>query len=209
MGTRRSLEVGRQVAIEPLRHLGSTNSWSDSGWCIQNGGVVSDGVLDPEARRRLAVVGMTESSTGFSLCGGCAQQDRCLLGVTSEHLAPDGSATFDVECPAEREGSSGVAHGGWIADVFDETLGRGFTLAGVFAVTKALNVRFLRPVPITTPLVVSVAPFMRDGEQIVVRGELLLAGGDTVHAIGDGTFVVRDREAHLQRFQSWLGEGAS
>lgn len=155
-------------------------------------------------RQRLAAAGMTMASSGLGLCRGCAELDRCQLGVLRERLVGNDAAIFDATCPINREGAHGVAHGGWIADVFDESLGRLLTLAGRFAVTRELRVRFLRPVPIVTPLELYVSEAGRRDGGICVVGELRLRGGVDTLATADAVFVPRKREAHLERFVRWL-----
>jgi acyl-coenzyme A thioesterase PaaI-like protein len=109
-----------------------------------------------DLKRWLAMAGLTASSGGVGLCGGCASFDGCQLGLTHERLTAADRATFAVACPVERDGSRGVAHGGWIADIFDEVLGRLLVLADRFAVTGEVRVAFHRPVRIASPLEITV-----------------------------------------------------
>lgn len=160
--------------------------------------------IEPSATAaRSATTGMTTSTTGFGLCGGCARLDRCQLGIHEERATSTTSASYTLTCPPEREGSRGVAHGGWIADVFDEALGRVITLGGRFAVTSALDVRFHRPVPIAVPLVIEARERESGAGRIVLEGRLRLAHGEETLASAEARFAPRDLDAHLARFQSW------
>lgn len=150
--------------------------------------------------------GMMLSSTGFGLCMGCRQHDRCLLGIISQTPNDEGGADFEVTCPREREGSQGVAHGGWVADVFDEVFGKAL-LGGGFAVTSSLSVRFLRPVPVGRAVAISVRPVMND-RVLSVTGEMRLGSNGAVLASASGIFVRRNLADHLNRFQAWLTANA-
>src|SRR5258708_1859128 len=65
---------------------------------------------------------MTDS--GVLLCLSCNEMGRCKLGIVDMHiLQPDPMIAATVRCPKSSEGGPGVAHGGWIASVFDDVLG--------------------------------------------------------------------------------------
>ena len=59
---------------------------------------------------------------------------------------------FKVTCPPFYEGGPGVAHGGWTAEVMDETLGRVPMAHSQMTVTGTLTLHFLKPVPVDHPM---------------------------------------------------------
>jgi acyl-coenzyme A thioesterase PaaI-like protein len=148
-------------------------------------------------------VGMVNGG-GVVLCAGCTPRGRCAIGIRSERQDVAGLVTVDAECPGERQGIPGVAHGGWVADLFDEALGKALLLRGIFAVTESLEVRFLHPTPSLTPLRVTAHVERQPEGRWTVTGELFMAGSSVVLARGTARLVERNGEAHLERFQSWL-----
>lgn len=139
---------------------------------------------------------------GVSLCVGCRVAERCTLGIEREELHDD-ILVVDVTCPSERQGVQGVAHGGWIADTFDEVLGKRLQLAGEFGVTRELNVRFCRPTPAGVALVATAWVNQADEQNWVINGDLRVAATSSLLAEGSVTMVLRDSERHIQRFKAW------
>jgi hypothetical protein len=61
----------------------------------------------------------TRNDGGVALCSSaCMKTQLCRLGLTKERLEADGTASFEITCPAGLEGGPGVAHGGWTAGVW-------------------------------------------------------------------------------------------
>jgi len=75
-------------------------------------------------------------------------------------------------------GYQGVVHGGLVATVLDEVLGKLSTCIGTPAVTAELTVRYLKPVPTGRPLGV-------EGRLTRERGRLLI--GESRALLEDGT----------------------
>src|SRR5437762_7295753 len=65
--------------------------------------------------------------------------------------------------PRRYQGPPGHAHGGIIATVLDEAMGKVNKLRHVVALTKEMTVEYLRPVPLGAPIEV-------EGWEISVRG---------------------------------------
>ncbi len=86
-------------------------------------------------------------------------------------------------------GYTGVVHGGLVATVLDEAVGKLSVSLGMPAVTAELSVRFLRPVPTARPLRVR-------GRITEVRSRVLL--GEAEATLEDGTLAAR-AEARLVR----------
>ncbi len=80
---------------------------------------------------------------GVGLCGACRRTGACRLGVRTEALVDDNTARFDVVCPESFESGPGVAHGGWIAEVFADAMPHVLFSQGHLVVTGTLTVRFI------------------------------------------------------------------
>lgn len=66
-----------------------------------------------------------------------------------------GQSRADIIISSDYEGYPGIVHGGIIAAILDETGGRAFMeTPNRFMVTAQLNIRYRKPVPTGTPLVV-------------------------------------------------------
>jgi acyl-coenzyme A thioesterase PaaI-like protein len=146
------------------------------------------------------------SDGGVALCGACARTGVCRLGLTTERLAPDGVAQFDITCPAGHEGGPGVAHGGWTAAVLDEVCGHVPLLHGQLSVTGTLTTRFVKPVPIERPLVARSWVVEKLERKWRIAGELVLASSGALLAEAEGVFVLRDRATHFGNFEEWLAD---
>ena len=119
------------------------------------------------------------SADGVTLCRGCSQSGACQLGVmqTDVHNGMQ-TITSSAECPPEWEGGPGVAHGGWIAGVFDEVLGTLPCRLDVPCVTASLVVEFLKPVPIARAVTVSGRVESHLGRRWCVTGTMRLVGDE-------------------------------
>ncbi len=95
------------------------------------------------------------------------------------------------------QGGSGYLHGGIIATILDEVMGKVSRFHGIQAVTAELNVDYLRPVPVDTDLVVEGYEVKRDGRNLHVVGEIRNASG-MVLARSRARFV----EIDLARFRA-------
>lgn len=90
------------------------------------------------------------------------------------------------------QGPPGTVHGGWVAALLDETMGRTRLLVDNNVVTGSLHVRYLAPTPINTDLVGEAWIIDRQAKKMIVHGEI--KAGDTVTATAEGIFVYIARE---------------
>ncbi|MFI7123094.1 PaaI family thioesterase [Amycolatopsis sp. NPDC049868] len=139
------------------------------------------------------------SPSGRLLCGGCAPDDRCRLGVEA-HEHP---LRFDVVCPLHWQGGPKVAHGGWTAAVFDDVLNMAALRLEARVVTKSLHVSFQRPVPVETPLEVLARIDVHTGRRWEVSARMTLAGGSPPLAAARAELRTR-RPDHYARHRAWL-----
>jgi len=96
-------------------------------------------------------------------------------------------------------GPPGHCHGGIIATILDEAMGKVNRLRNVVAVTAQMKVEFLKPVPLYKPLVV-------ESREVRVRGRrhinaaAILNGKGEVLARSQGIFIAIDAEKMFGKF---------
>jgi len=91
----------------------------------------------------------------------------------------------------EYQGGRGFLHGGIIATLLDEAMGKVSRFSDVRTVTAELNVEYLRPVPVGEEIVVEAFALERNGRELLHQGEIRNAAGKLL-ARGRGRFVVID-----------------
>lgn len=101
---------------------------------------------------------------------------------------------------AEYQGGAGFAHGGIIALLLDEAMGKVNRFSQVRAVTAELTVEYRRPVPVETEIVVEAFQVQRNGRSLLHEGEIRDTAGRLL-AKGRGRFVVVDAESFRKRLE--------
>ncbi len=101
---------------------------------------------------------------------------------------------------ANYAGGAGFAHGGIIAVVLDEAMGKLSKLTDEKAVTAELNVAFRKPVPVDQEIVVEGWQEEEQGRNRFRVGEIRDARGNLL-ARGTARFVAID-EQHFERLRS-------
>jgi uncharacterized protein (TIGR00369 family) len=89
---------------------------------------------------------------------------------------------------AEYEGGPGFIHGGIIATLLDEAMGKLNHFRGVRAVTAELTIEYLRPVPVGEDLLVEAYEIERNGRSLCHAGEIRSPSGEVL-ARARGRFV--------------------
>lgn len=90
-----------------------------------------------------------------------------------------GKVIADYVIPEHYQGYPGIAHGGILATMLDELMGRALMSGDPnhFSVTAKITVRYRRPVPIAQPIKLVGTLMQRKGRVSISRGELRLADG--------------------------------
>jgi uncharacterized protein (TIGR00369 family) len=88
----------------------------------------------------------------------------------------------------EYAGGAGFLHGGIIALLLDEAMGKVNRFRSVRAVTAELKVEYLRPVPVNQDIVVEAREVETNGRNLFHEGEIRNASGELL-ARGRGRFV--------------------
>ena len=96
-------------------------------------------------------------------------------------------------------GPPGHCHGGIIATILDDAMGKVNKLRHVVALTKEMTVEYLKPVPLHKPLQV-------EGSEVSVQGRIhintarILNDKNEVLARSQGTFIAIDPEKMFAKF---------
>ena len=110
-------------------------------------------------------------------CFGCGPQnpEGLHLSFTIDREAHTASTTVVLD---ERyQGAPGYVHGGIIATLLDEAMSKLNRPLGVLAMTRQMDVSYLRPVPIGAELLVKSRFLRRDGRKLFHEAELLGPNG--------------------------------
>ncbi len=91
----------------------------------------------------------------------------------------------------EYQGGAGFIHGGIIATVLDEAMGKVCRFSDLRAVTAELSVEYLKPIPVGAEIRVEAFETERNGRNLIHRGEIRNGNGELL-ARGTGRFVVID-----------------
>ena len=133
------------------------------------------------------------------MCSPCTVQGFCRLGLKNARFdAETVSMELDATCTAVNSGAEGIAHGGWTASVLDDACGFLMIYAGRWNVTKSLEVRFVRPIPIDRTLIVRSRLVDHMGDRWRIAGEIVLADTGVKLASATGIFV-EPTDGHFER----------
>ena len=149
---------------------------------------------------RLGEMTDPESPNLAPLCGGCRKDGHCRFGIGALIVEGD-IATAPVRCAAVFHAGPNVAHGGWIAAVMDDLVGRSLMQRGARAVTASLSIDFLKPVPVEEDLDAKVVIGERQGRRWMVSASLRLARGDVDLARAQAVMIER-RPTHFQSHEA-------
>lgn len=150
-------------------------------------------------RRKGTLVEEKKKSDGdgaaVNACFGCgeANAEGMHLPFERDERAQRVRGTFRLS--ARYQGAPGMIHGGIIAVVLDEALGKVCRFYDVRAVTAELAVEYLRPVKVEQEIHVEGFAVERKDRNLFLAGEIRDAEGQVL-ARGRGRFVVVDPEQY-------------
>ncbi|MGA3048312.1 MAG: PaaI family thioesterase, partial [Terracidiphilus sp.] len=126
-------------------------------------------------------------------CFGCGQANP--IGLHLEFLlADDNSVVCLAAVPDTFEGPVGYVHGGIIATLLDEAMSKAVRVHGVRAMTRQMDVDYLRPIPSEAPIRLEGRVVRSEGRKHWTQAKILNAEGTTL-AQGKGLFIeVRPRQ---------------
>lgn len=99
------------------------------------------------------------------------------------------------------QGPPGHAHGGIIATILDEAMGKVNKLHKVVALTKSMQIEYLKPVPLGQKLTVTGREKEIVGRQHINVAEISNEKGEIL-ARSTGTFVAIDIQRMIERLQN-------
>lgn len=131
-------------------------------------------------------------------CFGCGPENPYGLHlVFTTNIKDDASdpeaitVTAPVRLDAFYEGPPGHIHGGIVATLLDEAMSKLNRPFGVLAMTRHMEIDYLRPAPLNQPLVLVGRHLRRDGRKLFHQAELKSANGEVL-ARAKGLFIVLD-----------------
>jgi uncharacterized protein (TIGR00369 family) len=129
-------------------------------------------------------------------CFGCGPANAVGLHLDF-FLAEDRSVVSLPTIPDTYEGPSGYLHGGIIATLLDETMSKAIRAQGFVAMTRNMEVDYLRPVPSASPIRLEGRITRSEGRKHWAEAKILNPEGTTL-AQGKGLFIeVRPRQAGI------------
>lgn len=117
----------------------------------------------------------------------------------------DGERIFTMWAPDERHaGFPGFAHGGLVAAVLDDAMGRWAALHRRFLVTARLEVRYRDGAPLGVPLRIEGWSTRHQRRALHAEGRALLPDGSTV-AEATGTYLPLPAALQQRMLDAWPG----
>lgn len=140
--------------------------------------------------------GTDSNLRGSNTCFGCGPANS--IGLHLEFfLAENGNVVSSPVVADTYEGPPGYVHGGIIATLLDETMSKAVRSHGMVAMTRHMEVDYLRPVPTKVPLRLEGRVTHGEGRKHWTQARILNASGETL-AQGKGLFIeVRPRREPL------------
>jgi uncharacterized protein (TIGR00369 family) len=132
-------------------------------------------------------------------CFGCGPDNDC--GLKLEFRLNEERKRFvcDFVLPARFEGPPSHAHGGIIATILDEAMGKVSKLRSIIAVTGTMQVNYIRPVPLAKELVTEGWEVGVNGREHFRAAEIRNARGEVL-ATSTGTFIEVDPNRMFAKF---------
>jgi uncharacterized protein (TIGR00369 family) len=143
--------------------------------------------------------GAASVKTPPNVCFGCGPANRKGLhlkfAVETDRETAAAVVRGTMRMPAHYQGSRKVLHGGMVALLLDEAMGKFNKLDEVVAPTAELSVRYVRPVPVAERIVVEARRLRQEGRNYWREATIQDERG-TLLARGEGRFVkIADRVA--------------
>jgi uncharacterized protein (TIGR00369 family) len=124
----------------------------------------------------------------LNVCFGCGGANSRGMRLTFEQDDASRRIRGSFRLGAEYQGGPGFIHGGIIATVLDEAMGKVSRFRGVHAVTAELKVEYLRPIRIDQDLLIDAYEVESTGRNLLHVGEIRDHEG-VLLARGRGRFV--------------------
>lgn len=123
-------------------------------------------------------------------CFGCGDKNRSGLRLRF-FVDDEGTIVCHTRLPSRFAGPPGHAHGGVIATLLDEAMSKANRARGVVAMTRQMQVEYLRPVPLGVQLTLTARHASGSGRLHHCEAELADAAGQVL-AKAKAVFVTVD-----------------
>ncbi|MBI4589208.1 MAG: PaaI family thioesterase [Candidatus Rokubacteria bacterium] len=132
--------------------------------------------------------------TPYHTCFGCGPHHP--IGLRVRCFKTDSGVVSPIIIPERFAGPPGAAHGGIVAGYLDEVLaGAAVRHGGRIYVTGELTIRYVKPVPVETPLLGKAWVVQDHGKYLDLAGTLEDYRSRTILAEGRGRFLPLKAEA--------------
>lgn len=126
-------------------------------------------------------------------CGPANPQGLHLVFTTDTTHPENPVATAEFQLDRLHEGPPGHIHGGIVATLLDEAMSKLNRPLNVLAMTRHMEVDYLRPVPLYQPLVLISRHLRREGRKLFHQAEIQTPNGEVL-ARAKGLFIVLDEK---------------
>ena len=123
---------------------------------------------------------------GSKMCFVCGVDNP--IGLHLDFWMDDDQVWTEFTPGPQHQGWPGVLHGGIMATLMDETMGRAAFLKKLWMVTAKLELTYRKPVPLGQTLTISARIVELRGSRMMTAGQLLLADG-TVAVEASGLYL--------------------
>jgi uncharacterized protein (TIGR00369 family) len=134
-----------------------------------------------------------------NFCFVCGQNNKD--GMRLKFILDEERQTFVCRFRLSKRytGPPGHCHGGIIASILDDAMGKVNKLHQVVALTRKMTVEYLKPVPLHKPLRVEGREIQKRGRTHVNTAQILNEKGEVL-ARSKGTFIAIDPEKMFAKF---------
>lgn len=169
----------------------------------KNGGRTSEAAEAPGHIRKpvAALAGLANH------CFGCAPGNAQGLRLRFEEHTEDCSVECAFRMARRFEGPPGYVHGGIIATILDEAMGKVNRQKGIVALTRRMAVDYLAPVPLGVELRAVGWVVKQEGRKHFHAGEIRTPEG-AVLARAEGLFVEIDPVEMFRKHRQRIGSGS-
>lgn len=134
-----------------------------------------------------------------NLCFGCGKDNPHGMHLKFFYHEETGSFVARIRLPQRYWGPPKHAHGGIIATILDEAMGKVNKLRNVVALTKEMDIEYIKPVPLGKRLTARGFEKQVEGRRHTNIGEILNPEGEVL-ARSTGTFIAIDPERMFAKF---------
>jgi uncharacterized protein (TIGR00369 family) len=132
-------------------------------------------------------------------CFGCGQENRTGLRLKF-FVDGDHRIVCRVRIPRRFEGPPGHVHGGVIATLLDEAMSKANRQFGITAMTRHMEVDYLKPVPLLKPFELTARYLSASGRKHHCEAEIRDALGNVL-ARGKALFIAIDPDTILKQLK--------